>query len=103
MLKIKKGDKVEVIAGKDKGKKGDVISVFPSTMKVLVKDINFVTKHIKPKQNGVKGEILKIESPIHISNVMLICPETNEKTRVSFAIEDGKKVRISKKNSRKID
>lgn len=103
MLKIKKGDEVEIIAGKNKGKRGLVISVFPSIMKVLVKDVNFVTKHIKPKKEGAKGERLIVESPLHISNVMLVCPDTKKITRVGFIVEDGKKSRVSKISSKKID
>ena len=103
MLKIKKGDNVEVITGKDKGKQGEVLSVIPSVEKVVVKGVNVVTKHVKPKQSGVKGERVQVESPIHISNVMLICPETKKKTRVGFVVKDGGKVRISKKSNKEID
>lgn len=103
MLKIKKGDKVEVITGKDKGKQSEVISVIPETNKISVKGINIVTKHVKPKQSGSKGEIIKVESPIHISNVMLICPETKKRTRVGFMVKDGNKIRISKVSKKEID
>lgn len=102
MLKIKKGDKVEVITGKDKGKQNEVIAVFPILEKISVKGVNVVTKHVKPKQSGMKGERIQIESPIHISNVMLICPETKKKTRVGFVVKDGNKVRISKKSKKEI-
>lgn len=103
MLKIKKGDNVEVIAGKDKGKNGEVVSVIPSEEKVVVKGVNVVTKHVKPKQSGAKGERIQVESPIHISNVMVVCPELKKKTRVGFVIKDGSKVRISKKSNKEID
>lgn len=103
MLKIKKGDNVEIITGKDKGKQGEVISVFPSVEKVIVKGACIVTKHVKPKQSGAKGERIQVESPIHISNVMLICPETKKKTRVGFTVKGDSKVRISKKSSKEID
>ncbi len=103
MLKIKKGDNVEVITGKDKGKQGEIISVIPDSEKVVIKGINVVTKHIKPKQNGAKGERIKVESSIHISNVMLVCPESNKRTRVGFSVKDGNKVRISKKSNKEID
>jgi large subunit ribosomal protein L24 len=102
MLKIKKGDKVEIIAGKDKGKQGEVVSIFPSNEKVIIKGVNIVVKHIKPKQSGGKGERIEVESPIHISNVMLVCPETKKKTRVGFKVENGNKVRISKKSGKEI-
>lgn len=103
MLKIKKGDKVEVIAGKDNGKQGEVITVLPDIQKVIIKGINIVTKHIKPKQSGAKGERIEVEAPIHISNVMLICPETKKKTRVGFKVKNGNKVRISKKSNKEIE
>lgn len=103
MLKIKKGDKVEVITGKDKGKQGKVVSIIPNDEKILIKGINVVTKHVKPKQSGGKGERIQVESPIHISNVMLICPETDKKTRVGFVVKDGNKVRISKRSNKEID
>lgn len=102
MLKIKKGDKVEIVTGKDQGKQGEVISVFPGTEKVLVKGLNVVTKHVKSKQHGAKGERIQVESPMHISNVMLVCPETKKKTRVGFIVKNGEKIRVSKKSNKEI-
>ena len=98
MLKIKKGDKIVVIAGDDKGKQGVVMSVFPSQDRILVKGINLVKKHIKPDHQAMKkGEIIEKESPINVSNVKLLCPKTSKPTRVGFKIkEDGTKVRIAK-------
>ena len=103
MLKIKKGDKVEIIAGKDRGKRGEVIFVDPKNLKVIVKKINLVTKHVKPKQMGQKGERITVELPIDMSNVALVCPHTDKPTRVGFKIKNGIKVRISKKSGKEID
>lgn len=94
---IKKNDKVKVIAGKDKGQEGVVIKAIPSQDRVIVKGINMVKKHQKPTNANPTGGIVEVEAPIHVSNVMLIDPSNNEATRVSFKVEDGKKVRVSKK------
>jgi len=97
MLKIKKGDTVEVIAGKDKGTQSKVIAVLPQRDRVLVENVAIVTKHIKPTQGGKKGERIKKESPIHISNVMLVDPGSKKPTRVGFQIDEkGVKNRIAK-------
>ena len=103
MLKIKKGDKVEVIAGKDKGKRGEVLVVSARKNTVLVKKLNMVTKHVKAKQAGQHGERITIESPMDISNVALVCPHTDKPTRVGFLIKEGTKVRVSKKSGKEID
>lgn len=97
---IKKNDKVKVIAGKDKGKEGTVEKVFPSKERVIVKGVNIVKKHQKPTNANPNGGIVEVEAPIHVSNVMLIDPLNNEPTRVGFKIEDGKKVRVSKKTGK---
>ncbi|HJH33886.1 MAG TPA: 50S ribosomal protein L24 [Ligilactobacillus aviarius] len=97
---IKKNDKVKVIAGKDKGKEGTVEKVFPSKERVIVKGVNVVKKHQKPTNANPNGGIVEVEAPIHVSNVMLIDPSNNEPTRVGFKIEDGKKVRVSKKTGK---
>ena len=97
---IKKNDKVKVIAGKDKGKEGTVEKVFPSKERVILKGVNIVKKHQKPTNANPNGGIVEVEAPIHVSNVMLIDPSNNEPTRVGFKIEDGKKVRVSKKTGK---
>lgn len=97
---IKKNDKVKVIAGKNKGKEGTVEKVFPSKERVIVKGVNIVKKHQKPTNANPNGGIVEVEAPIHVSNVMLIDPSNNEPTRVGFKIEDGKKVRVSKKTGK---
>ncbi|NER07747.1 MAG: 50S ribosomal protein L24, partial [Okeania sp. SIO3C4] len=70
-MHVKKGDTVQIIAGKDKGKVGEIIQVLPKVSKVVVKDVNVKTKHVKPQQEGESGKIVNIEAPIHSSNVML--------------------------------
>lgn len=105
MQKIKKGDEVLVITGKDKGKKGKVLSVSPVEQKVLVEDLNQVTKHVKPNPNlGVEGGVKRISMPLPISNVALIDPKSGKPTKVGFRVlPDGKKVRVAKATSEIID
>ena len=93
-LKIKKGDTVRVIAGKDKGAEGKVVSVDPKNMKVVVEGVQMVTKHAKPSAQNQDGGIIQKEAPIDISNVMLVVNGTA--TRVGFEVKDGKKVRVAK-------
>jgi len=95
--KIKKKDTVLVIAGKDKGKKGEVLQVYPEKQRVLVAKVNMVTKHKKPTQSEPGGRQTK-EAPIHISNVMLIDPKSEKPTRVRYdKLASGERVRVSKK------
>ena len=96
-LKIKKGDQVVVISGKEKGKKGKIQTVEPEKNKVIVQGVNFVSKHKKPAGQGKMGGIIKQENSIDASNVMVICSKCNKGTRVGYKITDGKKVRICKK------
>ncbi len=97
-LKIKKGDKVAVITGKDKGKQGEVISVLPKVNKAVVSGINIVKKHTKASRDS-EGGIISKEMPIQISNISLIDPKTNAITKVGFKIlKDGTKVRYAKKS-----
>lgn len=103
MLKIKKGDKVEVIAGKDRGKRGEVLAVSSQNMTVTVKKLGMITRHIKPKAAGQKGERITVEGPINISNVALVCPHTDKPTRVGFLVKEGAKVRVSKKSGKEIE
>ncbi|MCU7557049.1 50S ribosomal protein L24 [Macrococcus capreoli] len=97
-MHIKKGDKVIVITGKDKGKTGTVIEALPKKDRVVVEGVNIVKKHQKPTQMNPEGGIVEFEAAIHVSNVMLIDPKTNKPTRVGIKIEDGKKVRVAKKS-----
>lgn len=99
---IKKGDKVVVITGKDKGKVGTVIEAQPKNDRVVVEGVNFVKKHTKASQEAPQGGVVEFEAPIHVSNVALQDPETGKPTRVGFEVKDGKKVRISKKSGKEI-
>lgn len=95
---IKKGDKVIVITGADKGKTGLVQKTFPKLDKVVVEGINVRKKHRKPTQNNPDGAILEIYAPIHVSNVSLIDPKTKKPTRVGIKLVKGQKVRVAKKS-----
>ncbi|HAM52902.1 MAG TPA: 50S ribosomal protein L24 [Nitrospiraceae bacterium] len=103
-LGIKKQDTVAVIAGKEKGKKGRVLSVVPSDNNVIVEKINVIKKHMKPNKTYSQGGIIEKEAPLHLSNVMLVCPKCNKPTRIANVIlEGGKKVRSCKKCKEVID
>ena len=101
-MRVKKGDTVVVIAGKDKGKKGTVTKVFPKANRVLVEGVNVITKHQKPTAINPQGGIVNKEAAIHVSNVMPVDPETGKGTRVRFEMKDGKKVRVSVKSGKEI-
>lgn len=101
-MKIKKNDVVMVITGKDKGKKGKVLKAMPKEDRVIVEGINVQTKHQKQTRTA-KAEIKHVEGPIHVSNVMLYDKKADAPVRVGYKIEDGKKVRISKKTGAVID
>jgi large subunit ribosomal protein L24 len=96
--KIKKGDTVVILCGKDKGKTGNVIRAIPSEDKVVVQGINMISKHKKPSQANPQGGIERIEAPMHVSNVAMKDPKTGQPTRVGFKFLDGKKVRVAKKS-----
>lgn len=102
-MHVKKGDKVKVLSGKDRGKEGVILEVFPKKQRVIVEGVNMVKKHAKPSQDNPQGGILNIEAPIHVSNVLPIDPKTGEPTRVGYEIRDGKKVRIAKKSGEPLD
>ena len=102
-MHVKKGDKVMVISGKDKGKTGVVLAAFPKKSRVLVEGINIVKKHSKPSQLNPQGGINDQEAAIHVSNVMPIDPKTGEPTRVGSKTVDGKKVRVAKKSGEILD
>ena len=101
--KIKKGDTVVVLAGKDKGRKGEVTQVIPKNDKVVVSGINVHARHRKPTQLNPQGGIERKEAPLHISNVALADPKSGEPTRVRFEGRDGKKVRVAAKSGELID
>ena len=96
-MNIKKDDKVIVLSGKDKGKEGKVLVADPKAMKVVVEGVNVATKHQKPMKQGQEGGIIKVETPIYVSKVQLVCPKCGKATRVGHAVVDGKKVRTCKK------
>jgi len=102
-MTIKTGDNVLVIAGKEKGKSGKVTAVYAATNKVLVEDVNMVTKHQKPRSQQDKGGIVKKSAPIDASNVQVICPVCGKATRIAHADVDGKKVRVCKKCNASLD
>lgn len=95
-MKIKSGDQVVVIAGKDKGEEGRVLSVDRKKQRVVVEGVNKVIKHNRPGGMSFQGSIEEVEAPLHVSNVMLVDPSTGERTRVGYREEDGKKVRYAK-------
>ncbi|MGG5254616.1 50S ribosomal protein L24 [Neobacillus sp. SM06] len=95
-MHVKKGDKVRVISGKDKGKTGTILAAYPKQSRVLVEGVNVVKKHSKPSQANPQGGIFSQEAPIHVSNVMPIDPKTGNPTRVGHKTVDGKKVRVAK-------
>ena len=102
MRKLKTGDKVVVVAGSNKGKEGKITKILDS--KVIVEGVNVVKKHLKPRNNNGTGEIVEVEAPIHVSNVMLVDPKTKKPTKVRVEKDSkGKKIRISKKSNEKID
>lgn len=100
-MKIRKNDKIKVISGKDRGKEGKVLKIFPEVNKVLVEGVNKVKKHIKPKGKE-SGGVIEVERPVRISNVMLVCPKCKKPTRVGFKFEDRKKFRKCKKCEKQI-
>lgn len=97
-MKLKTGDKVRVIAGKDKGKEGEITKVLRDTNKVVVDGVNILKKHQKSRARGESGQILEIASPVDASNVSIIDPKSGEPTRIGYKVEKGKKVRIAKKS-----
>jgi large subunit ribosomal protein L24 len=103
-MHVKKGDTVQVITGSDKGKVGEILRVLPKVSKVVVKDVNVRTKHVKPRQEGESGQITTFEAPIHSSNVMLYSTKENVASRVCHTFTpDGRKVRMLKKTGEIID
>jgi len=96
-MKIKKGDQVKSILGKDNGKTGKVLRVFPDLNKVLVEGLNIIKKHVRPRKEGEKGQRLEIPAKINVSNVILVCPKCGKETRIGVKRNSGKVIRICKK------
>jgi large subunit ribosomal protein L24 len=107
MQRVKSGDTVEVIAGKDVGERGEVIEVRPKEDRVVVRGVNILKRHRKARQAGrqqVPAQIVEFEGPIHLSNVMVVCPSCDKRTRVGFRVrEDGFKTRVCRKCNADID
>ena len=106
-MNIKKGDKVIILVGKDKGKTGKVLQVFPRRERVSVEGLNLLIKHMRPRREGEKGQRIEFPAPLNISNLMLICPKCNKPSRVSYKISKGdkgsKKFRVCKKCEQVVD
>ena len=101
-MKIKKGDQVLIISGKDRGKKSKVIRALPKKEYVFIEGANLRKKHARPKKKGEKGQIVEMPGPVHISNVKLLCPKCGKPTRAGYKIVDKKKFRICKKCGQEI-
>ena len=102
-LKIKKGDRVVVLSGKDKGKRGEVTRAMPKLDKVIVSGVNIATRHVKPSQTDPQGGLKRVEAPLHVSKVAIEDPKTGKPTRVRFEVKDGKKVRVAVRSGETID
>jgi large subunit ribosomal protein L24 len=105
-MKFKKGDLVLIISGKDKGKTGKIMKAIPKELKILVEKINLKKKHVRPKREGEKGQIVEVPAALDISNVKIICPKCGKATRVGYLTErlegHSEKYRICKKCNQKI-
>ncbi|MCL6500292.1 MAG: 50S ribosomal protein L24 [Armatimonadota bacterium] len=103
-MHVKKGDLVVVISGKYRGKRGKVLRVLPKTGRVVVEGVNVVKRHTKPSPKNPQGGIVQREAPIHVSKVMLVDPETKERTRVGIRVlGDGRRVRYAKRSGELVD
>ena len=103
-LGIKKNDTILVITGKEKGKKGRVLSVSPLKDQLLIEKVNIIKRHMKPTRKYAQGGIIEKEAPLHISNVMLVCPKCSKPTRIGNSLlQDGRKIRMCKKCREVID
>jgi len=101
-MKIKKNDQVLIISGKDRGKKGKVLEVFPLAERVLVENINLVKKHRRPRRQTEKGQKVEIPKPLHISNVKLICSKCGAASRIGYKLTETGKLRFCKKCQQEI-
>jgi len=101
--KIKKGDKVVILSGKDKGKHGEVTKSMPKDGKIIVKGVNIITRHRKPSQANPQGGLERVEAPMHASKVAIEDPKTGKPTRVRFEVRDGNKVRVAARSGETIN
>lgn len=95
-MRIHKGDNVKIMVGKDKGKSGKVLKVFPQKSKILIEGLNLYKKHVKPKTQEEKGQVVSVPRPIDVSNVMLVCSACGRAVRVGYRVEEKNKSRICK-------
>src|SRR5512139_2306748 len=104
-MRIRKNDLVEVITGRDKGKRGKVLVVLPEKGRLLVQGVNFIKRHTRPNpQKNIKGGIAEREAPIHVSNVMIVSPDDDKRTRIGFrTMPDGRKARIGRRGGEVLD
>lgn len=102
-MKIKKGDRVVVLSGKDKGKHGEVTKSFPKDGKVIVAGVNVITRHRKPSQANPQGGLERAEAPLHVSKVAIEDPKTGRPSRVRFEVRDGNKVRVAARSGEVIN
>ena len=101
-MKLKKGDNVIVVAGKDKDKKGKIVRVFPGENKVIVEGLNMIKKHQRPRKSGEKGSIIDKAMPIHASNVMIVDPKTGKRSRLGKKKVGDKWVRVARKSNQEV-
>lgn len=101
-MKIKKNDTVKIITGKDRGKTGKVIKIFPIKGRILVEGLNLFKKHVKPRREGEKGQVIEVPRPLTASNAMIVCGACNKTIRIGYVFEGDKKLRICKKCKAKI-
>ena len=101
-MKVKKGDSVLIISGKDRGRTGKILKSLPSELKVLVDGINLKKKHVRPKKEGEKGQVVSLPAPMNVSNVKLVCPKCGKAARIGYKIEKDKKFRFCKKCGQEI-
>lgn len=101
-MKIKKGDKIKVMAGKDQGRDGIVERVYSKKDSVLVTGVNLFKKHIKKNEKMPQGGVVEVPRPLNVSNIMIICPSCKKTTRIGYQIKNGKKIRVCKKCESKI-
>jgi large subunit ribosomal protein L24 len=102
-MSIRTGDKVRVIAGKDKGKESKVLVVYPHKQRIVIERVNLIKKATRPTTKNPQGGILEIEGTVHVSNVMIVCPKCSQPTRIGRKREDGARVRVCKKCNNDID
>ena len=97
IMKFKKGDKILIIRGKDRGKTGPVLKSLPKQDKLVIEGLNLITRHVRPKRAGEKGQRIKVPNALHVSNVKIICPKCKKVSRIGYLKQGDKKKRVCKK------